>query len=359
MGELLSLGQLSIPLSLNCTKELKSNRMKKLLLVKTSSMGDLIHTFPALTDLSRACPHQYEITWVVEESFVDIAKMHPMTKEVIVFGSRRWKKHPLKRETWQEFTAFKSALRQYQWDLIVDCQGLIKSAIITRIAAQKGSIPTYSYAKESIRDPFAARFYQHGITVEKGLTAIERNRQLFAGIFHYTIDTPVAFGIQHWQTRSPLTPDRPFAALIHGTSAENKEWPEERWISIGNWLDEQGITSILFWGNEREKVRAEQLAEEIPGAILMPKVSIAEAGLILSQATLIIAVDTGFAHLANTQDRPLIGLFLGSDAHYAGVIPTASNPHAINLGGKGENPEVQEVIRAIESFQILPEYPTE
>ena len=327
--------------------------MKKLLLIKTSSMGDLIHTFPALTDLSRNCQGEYEITWVVEESFVDIAKMHPMTKEVIVFGSRRWKKNIFKRETWQEFNTFKKQLRSEKWDLIVDCQGLFKSAMITKLAAQKGKIPTYSYSKASIRDPFAARFYDHGYSVEKGLTAIERNRQLFGKIFNYTPAPLADFGIQHWNEISELTPEHPFAALIHGTSAENKEWPEEKWVEIGHWLSEKGLISILFWGNAREHERAIRMAEQIPNAIVMPRVSIQEAGLILSKASLIIAVDTGFAHLANTQDRPVIGLFLGSHANYAGVIPTEQNPHAVNLGGKGENPEVSEVIQTIESFDIL------
>lgn len=327
--------------------------MKKLLLIKTSSMGDLIHTFPALTDLSRNCQGEYEITWVVEESFVDIAKMHPMTKEVIVFGSRRWKKNIFKRETWQEFNTFKKQLRSEKWDLIVDCQGLFKSAMITKLAAQKGKIPTYSYSKASIRDPFAARFYDHGYSVEKGLTAIERNRQLFGKIFNYTPAPLADFGIQHWNEISELTPEHPFAALIHGTSAENKEWPEEKWVEIGHWLSEKGLISILFWGNAREHERAIRMAEQIPNAIVMPRVSIQEAGLILSKASLIIAVDTGFAHLANTQDRPVIGLFLGSHANYAGVIPTEQNPHAVNLGGKGENPDVSEVIQTIESFDIL------
>lgn len=327
--------------------------MKQLLLVKTSSMGDLIHTFPALTDLEKNHPNEYEITWVVEESFADIAKMHPMTKEIIVFGSRRWKKNLFKAETWQEFKQLKNSLKSQKWDLIVDCQGLIKSAVITKIAAQKKQIPTFSYSKESIRDPFAAKFYQHGFTVDKNITAIERNRQLFSKIFNYTPEVLADFGIQHWAETSPLTPEQPFAALIHGTSAENKEWPEAKWVEIGNYLFEKGLISILFWGNEREKERAERMASQIPNAIVMPKVSLQEAGLILSKASLIIAVDTGLAHLANTQDRPIIGLFLGSPANYAGVIPTQNNQHAINLGGKGENPEVSEVITAIESFDIL------
>ncbi len=326
--------------------------MKKLLLIKTSSMGDLIHTFPALTDLSRHRPNEYHLTWVVEESFADIARMHPMTRDLIIFGSRRWKKNLFKRETWLDFGQFKTALQAEKWDLIVDCQGLFKSAMITKMAAQKGQIPTYSYTKESIRDPFAARFYQYGFSVPKGLTAIERNRQLLAQIFNYTPEPLADFGIEHWTTSSALTPNRPFVALIHGTSAENKEWPEAKWIEIGQYLVNRGLISILFWGNEREKARAERIAQAVPQAVVMPKVSLEEAGLILSKAALIIAVDTGFAHLANTQDRPIIGLFLGSDAHYAGVIPTQQNPYARNLGGKGENPEVAEVIQVIESFTL-------
>lgn len=328
--------------------------MKKILLVKTSSMGDLIHTFPALTDLMNHRPGEYALTWVAEEAFSDIAAMHPLTEHVIQFSFRRWKKNLFSAQTWREYRTFTSALRADAWEKIVDAQGLLKSVAITKIAANRGQSPTYSYSKESIREPMAARFYDHNFSVPKGLTAIERNRALFAQVFNYKVAGAPDFGITHWEEKSLLTPDKPFAALIHGTSAESKEWPEEKWIQLGKWLAKQGIISILFWGNPREKTRAERMAKEILGAIVMPKVSLREAGLILSKASLIVAVDTGLAHLANTQDRPIVGLFLDSHAHYAGVIPTKGNPHAQNLGGKGENPEVCEVIEVVRSFNILP-----
>ncbi len=329
--------------------------MKNVLLVKTSSMGDLIHTFPALTDLMNHRSGGYQFTWVVEEAFSDIAQMHPITNNIIQFSFRRWKKNLLSAQTWREYQNFKKELRATRWDKIVDAQGLLKSVAITKTAANRGQSPTYSYSKSSIREPMAARFYDHNFTVAKGLSAIERNRALFAQIFNYEINDAPDFGIQHWEESSDLTPNRPFAALIHGTSAESKEWPEERWIQLGNWLAKEGLISILFWGNAREKARAERMAKNILGAIVMPKVTLQEAGLILSKAELIVAVDTGLAHLANTQDRPIVGLFLDSHADYAGVIPTKGNPHAKNLGGKGKNPEVLEVIEVIRSFNILPQ----
>ncbi|MBP6116261.1 MAG: lipopolysaccharide heptosyltransferase I [Neisseriaceae bacterium] len=313
--------------------------MKKILLLKMSSMGDLIHCLPALTDLQQAPEWaSAQVTWVAEESFIDIPPMHPMVKHVLPVALRRWKKRLGEPQTWREYQALKQQLRSQRWDAIVDCQGLLKSAWVARMAKQ----PVSGYDRHSIKEPVASYFYQHQYAVAKTLPAVERNRQLLAQALGYAVHGKPDFGLPTL-AQHELTPQRAFAALIHGTSAEAKEWPEAAWVALGQRLNQQGIACVLFWGNEREHLRAQRIAAALSDAVVMPKLSIAAAGQIIAAALAVVAVDTGLAHLANTQNRPLITLYLDSEPHLTGAIATAHTDKVANLGGKGQQPSVDEV----------------
>lgn len=325
--------------------------MKQILLIKTSSMGDLVHTFPAITDLQRHLGDKFSLTWVAEESFADIAAMHPATQTVIPVALRRWKRAIFKRDTWREFAHFKELIQQKSWDLVIDAQGLHKSAFLARHA----KAPIHGYDRESAREGSAAFWYQYRYSVPwaNQYNAVTRNRRLFAQILGYSIDHPADFGIPKWEANSPYKPKQPYAVLLHGTSAARKEWGESDWIELGRALNKKGLATLLFWGNDREHRRAQYLAEAIPNTIVAPKLSLKAIAPLLSGADLVVAVDTGLAHLANTQDRPIVTLFLDGPPSYAGPIPTAHNNHVINLGGKGAHPSVTEVYNAIESFNLF------
>lgn len=323
--------------------------MKKILLLKMSSMGDLIHCLPALSDLQKV--PQWEnaaVTWVAEESFIDIPTLHPMVTEVIPVALRRWKKQLGRRETWQEYRALKTRLNSQHWDAIIDCQGLLKSAWVARLSKQ----PVSGYDKHSIKEPIASCFYQHQFAVSKTLPAVERNRQLLAQALGYTVAGQPDFGLAT-MAQHPLTPTGPFVALIHGTSAEAKEWPEVAWIALGTRLNQLGIACVLFWGNERERLRAERIAAALANAIVMPKLSIAAAGQIIAAALAVVAVDTGLAHLANTQNRPLITLYLDSEPLLTGAITTAYTDKVRNLGGKGQKPSVDDVWSVLQRYELF------
>lgn len=323
--------------------------MKKILLLKMSSMGDLIHCLPALTDLQNTPEWaDAQVTWVAEESFIDIPKLHPMVDHVVPVALRRWKKQLTKKSTWDEYRILKQRLRGDPWDAVVDCQGLLKSAWVARLANR----PVSGYDKHSIKEPLAACFYQRRYAVSKSLPAVERNRLLLAQALGYELKGKPDFGLATLP-RHELAPERAFVAFVHGTSAQAKEWPEAAWITLGERLNQQGLVCLLFWGNERERLRAERIASALADAVVMPKLTIAAAGQIIAAAVAVVAVDTGLAHLANTQNRPLITLYLNSEPHLTGAIATAYTDKVHNLGGKGQMPSVDEVWRILQSYDLF------
>lgn len=314
-----------------------------------SSMGDLIHCLPALTDLQRAPEWaDAEVSWVAEEAFVDIPLLHPMVTHVVPVALRRWKKQLGQKATWAEYKALKQHLNGQRWDAIVDCQGLLKSALVARLAKQ----PVSGYDRHSIKEPIASCAYQHRYAVSKALPAVERNRLLLSQALGYCFSGKPDFGVPAL-SRHALTPTQAFVALIHGTSAEAKEWPEADWVALGTRLNQQGLACVLFWGNERERLRAERIAAALSNAMVMPKLSIAAAGQIIASAVAVVAVDTGLAHLANTQNRPLITLYLNSEPHLTGALATAQTDKVCNLGGKGQRPSLDEVWSVLLRYDLF------
>ncbi|AXK38952.1 lipopolysaccharide heptosyltransferase I [Crenobacter cavernae] len=310
-----------------------------ILIVRTSSMGDLIHTYPALTDFARHFPDA-RVSWLAEEGFARIAALHPVVDAVIPIAWRRWRKSLLSAATWREIGACKRALSDPRFDLVVDMQGLVKSAIPARWAKS----PLAGYDRDSIREPLASRFYDKRYPVSRQLSAVERNRQLLGRVFGYTPQGAPAFGIEAGD-RLAWLPKTDYAVLLHATSRDSKEWAEENWVALAKRLAEQkGWISVLPWGNDAEKARAERLAAQIPGAIAAPKLNLTEAAALLGHASAVIGVDTGLTHLANALDVPLVGLYTDTDPSLTGVI---ESPRAKNLGGPGARPTPDEVWDAL------------
>lgn len=307
--------------------------MTKILLVRTSSMGDLIHTFPAISDLSRNKP-DINLYWLSEEAFVPIASLHPFVKDIIPLAWRRWRKQIFTASTWQEIKRVAQQLKQEKFDLVIDSQGLLKSAIPARWC----HAPISGYDHNSIRESFASRFYHQKYTVSRQLSAIERNRQLFALTFHYTYDhQKVDFGIQS-STMPEWIPKREYVVLLHATSRTSKEWPEDYWVELGNWIfEEYGLISLLPWGNPVEYHRAKHLVASISHAHICPKFELTDAAGLLGHARAIIGVDTGLLHLANALNKPLVGIYRGSDPELTGIVPTNC---AVNIGGIDQMPSV-------------------
>ncbi len=307
----------------------------RILLIKTSSLGDVVHNLPVVTDLRAHFP-EAGIDWVVEESFADIARLHPGVRRVIPVALRRWRKSLLTPATWQEMGAFRTTLQAENYDLVIDTQGLLKSALITRMARGRRC----GYDASSAREPMAARFYDATFEVPKNLHAVARNRRLAALAAGYVASAAPDYGVA--VSPAPTFPGAE-AILLTATSRDDKLWPEDSWIAAGRALHERGLSCLLPAGSATERERATRIAQAIPGAVALPLLSLPELAAQLADARIVIGVDTGLVHLAAALGRPTLALFCASDPGLTGVV--ASTP-AINLGSRGRPPSVEHVLAA-------------
>jgi heptosyltransferase-1 len=308
-----------------------------ILLVKTSSMGDVLHNLPVVSDICRHFP-KAQIDWVVEESFASLPALHPEVKQTLTVALRRWR-----RAWWKsrgEIRAACSELSSGHYDLVLDTQGLLKSALIARCAAA----PKYGFDWQSAREPLSTLFYDHTFAVAKNLHAVERNRQLAAQALGYLPDTPADYGIKAPNLALPWLPPAPYAVLLHATSRDDKLWDETNWIEIGQYLNQAGVLAVLPWGSEQEKTRAARLRATIPGAVCAPRLNLKEAAAMLGHARAAIGVDTGLSHLAAALGIPTVGIYTATDPGLTGLY---AGENAVNLGGKGTPPTVSEVVSAL------------
>ena len=310
--------------------------MLKILLVKTSSMGDVIHNLPVVTDIRWQFPDAV-IDWVVEESFVQIPLLHAGVRKVIPVALRRWRKSLTHSSTRLEMAAFNAALKSENYDVVLDTQGLVKSAVITRLARGR----RLGYDWNSAREPLASLFYQQGFSVDKTLHAVARNR-LLASAALGNAPSPSApdYGIAAPADLPASFTQSPYAVLLHGTSREDKLWPEDRWIVLGRQLVEAGLTCLLPWGSDAEKNRSLRLASAIPGATVPSALTLKEAASMLAGAAVVVGVDTGLTHLAAALGTPVVALYVATSPGLTGVY---AGHRAINLGDAGKPPTASEV----------------
>jgi heptosyltransferase-1 len=310
-----------------------------ILLVKTSSLGDVIHNLPIVSDLRRQFPGVI-IDWCVEEAFADIPRLHPAVAEVIPVAVRRWRKTLFNGATWREIGAFRRRLGGREYDVVLDTQGLIKSGSITFFA--KG--PCYGYAAEAAREPLSSWFYDKTFVIPPNAHAVERNRWLCAAAFDYPVGLPLDYGILAPEADFPWLSNESLAVLLTATSRDDKLWDEARWIAVARYCLERGLTPVLPWGDARERQRAERIATGSAGAVLAPPSSLSDLAALIGRAKLAVGVDTGLIHLAAALDVPAIALYVASDPALTGVHGTRN---FFNLGGPGRAPGAEEVIAAI------------
>lgn len=346
----------------------------QILLVKTSSLGDLVHNLPVVSDLARRFPG-CAIDWVAEESFADIPALHPAVRRVHPVALRRWKKTPLAGDTRSEISAFRSAVRAQRYDVILDTQGLIKSAWLASLA--DGQRAGYDWT--SAREPVASLSYHRRYAVARQQHAVERNRQLAAAVFGYTLDAPPGLPLDYGLQKKPfaaawLPSGQPYVVLLTATSRDDKLWDESAWIGLGRHLMARGLNLVLPAGSAGERERAERLARAIgddsttasaqlattadaslraaagggnntaAAAYVAPPLPIRELAPLLSGATAAVGVDTGLTHLAAAAGIPTVALYTATDPGLTGVL--ACGFHS-NLGGKGAAPTLAQVIAAL------------
>ena len=255
----------------------------RILLVKTSSLGDVVHNLPVITDIRLNAPSA-EIDWAVEHTFREIPRFHPGVREVIPVELRKWRRGLLDRETWRALRELRERFRAAAYDFVIDTQGLIKSAVITRLAPGTRIGLDWISSREPLR-----LFYDRTFHVPWGQHAVERNRQLAAKALGYSLQAPARYGITApaLDSQAPWVgalSQRPYAVLLHATSASAKLWPEHQWVKLGDHLQHRGIVCVLPWGNDAERERSERIASLLKSAIVPPRLTLTEAAGLLGHA---------------------------------------------------------------------------
>lgn len=288
----------------------------RVLIVKTSSMGDIIHTLPALTDAGKAYPG-IRFDWVVEENFAEIPSWHPLVERVIPVAIRRWRKKILSPGTRHEIAQFCKTLRSVQYDLIIDAQGLFKTLWIAGLA--KG--PLCGLNRHSAREPLTSLFYRKKYAASWKWHAVTRLRALFSQALGYTLpETMADYGLDRECFIETKVTSDDYLVFLHGTTWATKHWPEEYWIALAEMAHQQAALRIKIpWGNEIERARAERIAAKGRAEVL-PRLSLKEMAAVLAGAKAIVAVDTGLGHLAAALNVPTVSLYGPTDPTEVGAM---------------------------------------
>jgi len=313
--------------------------MKRILIVKTSSLGDVVHNLPVVSDIRRRFPDAL-IDWVVEEPYAPLVRLHSAVRRIVPVALRRWRQRLLDRVTWREIGEFRRFLRTERYDAIIDTQGLFKSALIARAAKGRH----HGFDAGTAREPFAARFYDVTHHVERSQHAVSRNRALSAAALDYRVEEPIDYGIV---MPGPVTPPaRPYAVLLHGSSRSDKLWAEAAWTELGRALAARGLACVLPWGSDDEHKRSERIAQDLGRAEVPDRQPLDRLAVLLGKAAAVVGVDTGLTHLAAALGRPVAAIYCGTDPSLTGVYGA---PRAKNLGGPGERPSPDEALQALEA----------
>ena len=281
------------------------------LVVKTSSMGDVIHTLPAIEDATKAIPG-IKFDWLIEEGFQEIPAWHDSIDKVIPIALRRWRKSWIKAFFSGEIKVFLKKLREKKYDLIIDAQGLLKSAVPAKLA--RGTL--IGFDKASAREGIAANFYDRDLTVDKSLHAIERVRRLFARSlgYEYQDNLPsVKLNL------NPTQEEKKGVLFLHGTTWPSKHWPDNSWLELGKLLKEKNEAIHLPWATDQEKDRAEWLGKQLHISVL-PKLSLTEIAELMLKVKAVFGVDTGLTHLAALLDVRSIGIYGSTDVGLTGAM---------------------------------------
>lgn len=282
----------------------------RVLIVKTSSMGDVLHTLPALTDAMQAISG-IRFDWVVEEGFAQIPSWHDAVERVIPVAIRRWRKAWFSAPIKAERKAFRETLQAVRYDAVIDAQGLVKSAaLVTRLAHGI----KHGMDWQTAREPLASLFYNQRHHIARQQHAVERTRELFAKSLGYT--KPQAQGdyaiARHFLTQASADSE-PYVVFLHATTRDDKHWPEAHWRALISLLNESGLKVKLPWGAPHEEARAKRLAEGFDFVEVLPRLSLEDIAHVLAGAKFVVSVDTGLSHLTAALDRPNITLYGPTD----------------------------------------------
>ncbi|MGQ3672653.1 lipopolysaccharide heptosyltransferase I [Xanthobacter sp. TB0136] len=285
----------------------------KLLLVKLSSLGDVVHSFPALTDAKTMFP-DLVVDWAVEEAFAPIAALHPAVRHTISVPMRRLRKTPLRAWRSGEAGAVRRALAREHYDIVIDAQGLVKSALVAALAHG----PRHGFDRTSAREGLASHFYRARHHVPEVEHMATRIRKLFALALGYSLEgLPEDCGLR------PLPPEEgaaPYLVYLHGTTWPTKTWSLEGWQSLARLAEAAGWQVKMFAHGAVEEARARKVAESCAAVQLLPPQSLDRLAPVLGAAAGVVSVDTGLGHLAAAYGVPTLGLYGPTDPQLTGMF---------------------------------------
>jgi len=313
--------------------------MANILFIKTSSLGDVVHHMPALMDARKAHPDA-TFSWLVEEAFAPLVRLHPAIDTVIPVASRRWRKSLYAPATIAEIRASFRDIRAQRYDEIVDTQGLLRTAILTRAA--RGM--RHGYDASSVREPLASLFYDVRHRVERDMHAVERNRILSGLALGYAPDEAPDFGLDRARIGKDSTSR--YGLLLHATARREKQWPDADWIAFAK-LFAQRFELLIPWGTEAERARSEYIAAAVPGTRVPDRAPLDQVAKLIAGAQFVVGVDTGLLHLAAALGVPVVAIFAGSKPALTGPI---GRGRLSILGDDGKPPSVDAVVEAVETI---------
>lgn len=321
----------------------------RVLLVKTSSMGDVLHSLPALTDAMREIPG-IVFDWVVEEGFAQIPGWHPAVNKVFPVAIRRWRKSWFSAETCDERKAFYRELKIREYDCVIDAQGLVKSAaLVTR----KAHGIKHGMDWQSAREPLASLFYNKRHSVTKQQHAVERIRELFAKSLGYTKPEQQGdYAISaHFLTNLKGSAEK-YAVFLHATTRDDKHWPEANWRELIGQMAATGLRIKLPWGAPHEEERAKRLAKGFSFVDVLPKMTLENVARVLANAEFVVSVDTGLSHLTAALDRPNLTLYGPTDPGLIGGY--GEHQQALKSpDGRMASTSANDVRRSLQQLNIL------
>ena len=318
----------------------------KILLVRVSSLGDVLHNLPMVADLLRHDPAA-QIDWVVEEGYVSLVRLNPHVRKIIPFALRRWRKSLGSRATRAEMRAFVRTLREEQYDYVFDTQGLLKTGIImgaARLAPGGRKVGLANGSEGSGYEGISRLFHTDSIRLDPRTHAVARGRLVAGAALGYAVDCAPDFGLpppRAGDARPAWMPAGDYAVFFHGTARAPKKWDAANWIATGRALAPMPV--LLAWGSPAEQADAEALAASLPNARVLPKLSMMDAVNLARHAALAIGVDTGLTHIAAAFLRPTVEIYADSPKW-----KTEGNwsPRIVNLGERGAPPTAADVIAA-------------
>ena len=309
-----------------------------MLVVRPSSLGDIVHTLSLVSDVERHAPGTV-VDWVAEEAFVPLIALDPRIRRVVPVAFRRWRKAPLAAGARREFLAFRRALREERYDAILDLQEQLKGAIVARMA--RGT--RHGFDRANVREPVATWLDDVHHAIDRDQHFIAKARAMAAAALGYAFDGPPRWKLAP-PPRTAATPDPPYAIAFHATSRTDKLWPEADWTGLLAHFAQAGFRVLLPWGNEEERERSERLARSAVNAVVPPRQSLPELASLARSAEVVVGVDTGLTHLAAALGTPTVAIFTTTDAALAGVA--AAGVHAVDIGGNGNTPSLGDAIAA-------------